>query len=221
MVATPIGNLKDMTYRGVEVLQGVDVIACEDTKQSGKLLKYYGIRKPLISCRARNEKQSAPGILKLLDEGKDVAYISDAGTPCVSDPGGLVVDHARKGGHRVLPLPGASALTALLSVSPFPGKACFFGGFLPVKGGRRKKELYTLLNREEKVILYESPYRVLKLLSDLEEIAPERGVFLAREMTKEFEEFLTGAPGELRAELEGRAVLKGEFTVLISAKKKG
>lgn len=221
MVATPIGNLQDMTYRAVEILKDVDIIACEDTRQSAKVLNHYGIKKHLISCRARNEKQSAPGILKLLEEGKNVAYVSDAGTPVISDPGRYLVRVVRDAGITVLPVPGVSAFTSLISVCGFPGKSFLFEGFLSPKSGKRKKRLQELLDREESFLLYESPYRIIKLLQELNELDPERTVLLGREMTKKFEEFPEGTADMLINHLERENRVKGEFALLVSGEKKG
>ena len=221
MVATPIGNLQDMTYRAVEVLKEVDVIACEDTRQSAKVLNHYGIRKHLISCRARNEKQSAPGILKLMEEGKDIAYVSDAGTPVLSDPGRLLVRTVRDAGFPVIPLPGVSAFSTLISVCGFPGKTYHFEGFLPQKGAKRKKRLADLLEREESFMVYESPFRILKLLQELSELDSERICLLGREMTKKFEEYPEGTADMLINHLETENHVKGEFAILVSGEKKG
>ncbi len=216
-----MGNLQDMTYRAVEILNEVDIIACEDTRESAKLLNHYGIRKQLISCRARNEKQSAPGIVKLLNEGKNIAYVSDAGTPVLSDPGRLLVREARDGGHDILPIPGASAFSTLVSVCGFPGKTYLFEGFLSQKQGKRKKRLQELLERGENFMIYESPYRVLKVLSEIGEIDPEREILVGREMTKKFEEYIEGTADKLIKHLEVGNHSKGEFALLVSAEKKG
>ncbi len=221
MVATPVGNLQDMTYRAVEILNEVDIIACEDTRQSAKLLNHYGIQKHLISCRARNEKQSAPGIVKLLDEGKNIAYVSDAGTPVISDPGRYLVRCARDGGHEILPIPGASAFTTLISICGFPGKSFLFEGFLSPKQGKRRKRLTELLEREESFMVYESPFRVIKLLQEIADLDPEREILLGREMTKKFEEYLEGTADNLIYLLESKNTIKGEFALLVSAEKKG
>ncbi|QEN09226.1 16S rRNA (cytidine(1402)-2'-O)-methyltransferase [Oceanispirochaeta crateris] len=221
MVATPVGNLQDMTYRAVEVLKEVDIIACEDTRLSAKLLNHYGIQKHLISCRARNEKQSAPGIVKLLDEGKNIAYVSDAGTPVMSDPGRLLVRQCRDAGHEIFPIPGASAFTTLVSVCGFHGKSFHFEGFLSPKSGKRKKRLQELLNREESFMIYESPYRVVKVLEEIREMEPEREILLGREMTKKFEEYIEGTADKLINHLETGNHSKGEFALLVSAEKKG
>lgn len=221
MVATPVGNLQDMTFRAVEVLKEVDIIACEDTRHSAKLLNHYGIQKHLISCRARNEKQSAPGIVKLLDEGKNIAYVSDAGTPVISDPGRLLVRCARDAGHDIYPIPGASAFSTLISVCGFHGKSYLFEGFLSPKSGKRKKRLTELLERNEAFMLYESPYRVIKVLQEIGELDPEREILLGREMTKKFEEYIEGTADNLIYRLESENHAKGEFALLVSAEKKG
>lgn len=216
MIATPIGNLEDITYRAVETLKYVDVIACEDTRQSLKLLNHYGINKQLISVRARNEKQSAPGVVKLMEEGKNIAYISDAGTPGLSDPGSILTAAVREAGFDIIPIPGPSAFGALVSINSFPGKTVTFEGFLPQKSGKRKKRLTVLLEREESFILYESPYRVVKLLKELAEISPERPLLLGREITKKFEEFLQGKAIDILEKLETSTTIKGEFAILVS-----
>nr|WP_187759893.1 16S rRNA (cytidine(1402)-2'-O)-methyltransferase [Thiospirochaeta perfilievii] len=218
MVATPIGNLEDITYRAVEVLKNVDIIACEDTRQSMKLLNHYGIKKHLISVRARNEKNSAPGVVKLLDEGKDIAYISDAGTPVLSDPGSILIQAVRKSEHNITPIPGPNAFGALVSVSGFVGKTVTFEGFLPQKSGKRKKRLDELLSREESFIIYESPYRIVKLLGELAEINSERHLLLGREITKNFEEFIQGTSAEVLENMSTRTTIKGEFAILVAGK---
>jgi 16S rRNA (cytidine1402-2'-O)-methyltransferase len=222
VTASPIGNLEDITYRAVRILKEVDVIAAEDTRQSRKLLDRYGIvTKVLISCRARNEENSSRGIVKLLEEGKDVAYVSDAGTPGVSDPGGRLASAVREAGFPVVPLPGASAVTALMSVAGTAGKGFVFEGFLSPKGGRRRNRLKELLDMGMIFVLYESPYRILKLLEDLKELSPERNILIGREITKKFEEFLSGSPQEVLAVLSSRSTLKGEFAILVGMGKKG
>ncbi|MCK5250806.1 MAG: 16S rRNA (cytidine(1402)-2'-O)-methyltransferase [Spirochaetaceae bacterium] len=222
VIATPIGNLEDMTFRAVRVLKEVDVIAAEDTRQTRKLLNRYEIAiKTLISCRARNEEISSKGIVKLLEGGRDVAYVSDAGTPGVSDPGGRLAGAVREAGFPVVPLPGASAVTTLMSVAGTAGKGFVFEGFLSPKGGRRRNRLKELLETDMIFVLYESPYRILKLLEDLKELAPERKILIGREITKKFEEFLSGTAEEALAVLTARSTLKGEFAVLVGIGKKG
>lgn len=218
IVATPIGNLDDMTYRAVETLKNVDVIACEDTRLSKKLLAHYGISKHTISCRARNEAQSSIGIIKLLDEGKDVAYVSDAGTPGISDPGSILVRTARENGFKTIPIPGPSAQTALASIGGFKGKTVLFEGFLPQKSGKRKKRLRELLDREEAFVLYESPFRIEKLMGELAELEPDRSALIGREMTKIHEQYIEGSTERLLEMLGKEVTIKGEFAILVSGK---
>ncbi len=219
MVATPIGNLQDITLRALEVLKSADTVACEDTRHTRKLLSHFEIRKPLVACYAYEEEKGARRILGILESGKNVAYCSDAGTPALSDPGGRAAALAREAGHDVVPVPGPSAFACLLSASGLPVKSVLFEGFLSPKPGRRKSRLAELLARGEAFVVYESPHRILKLLSDLEGLDPECRVFAGREMTKVFEEFLSGTPGEVKAALEARETSLGEFSVLVSSGK--
>lgn len=218
MVATPIGNLEDITYRAVEILKAVDIIACEDTRQSLKLLNHYGIKKHLISVRARNEKNSAPGVVKLMNEGNNIAYISDAGTPVLSDPGAILIKAVRESEHTIVPIPGPNAFGALVSVSGFVGKTVTFEGFLAQKSGKRRKRVEELLNREESFIIYESPYRIVKLLTLLAEINSERHILLGREITKKFEEIIQGTASEVLEIMSTRTTIKGEFAILVAGK---
>jgi 16S rRNA (cytidine1402-2'-O)-methyltransferase len=219
LVATPIGNLGDITLRALDCLRNAGAIACEDTRRSLILLGRYDIKKPLISCHAHNEESAARRVLALLKEGKDVAYISDAGTPGISDPGERLVRRAKDAGFPALPLPGPCAFAALASVSGFSGKTLTFEGFLSPKAGRRRSRLKELLAREEAFVVYESVYRVIKLLEDLADLEPERLIVVGREMTKEFEEYLEGLPGEILARFAEKN-LKGEFSVLVTDRKK-
>ena len=219
MVATPIGNLQDITLRALETLRTVDSIACEDTRHTLKLLSHFDIHKPLITCHAYEEEKGARRILGLLDSCKDVAYCSDAGTPCLSDPGSRAAALARESGHAVLPVPGPSAFASLLSVSGPSGKSVLFEGFLSPKPGRRRSRLAELLARGEAFVVYESPHRILKLLADLAELEPGCRVFVGREMTKAFEEYLAGTAAEVRAALEERPKVQGEFSVLVNGGK--
>ena len=216
MVATPIGNMEDMTYRAVRILGEVDLIACEDTRQTIKLLNHYGIKKPLLSCRAANERQSAPGLAKKMEEGCDMAYVSDAGTPGLSDPGKILVREARDRGIEVIPVPGASAFSALVSICGFPGKAVTFEGFLSPKKGKRKKRLGELLERGDAFVLYESPFRIIKLLEDLSDLSPDANVLLGREITKKFEEICEDSAQNLFADWEKRSTIKGEIALLVA-----
>lgn len=215
MVATPIGNLADITYRAVETLRSCDVIACEDTRHSQQLLSHYDIHKKLIACHSHNEKESARGIISLLEEGNRVAYISDAGTPGISDPGARLVSSVREAGFPVVPIPGPCAMATLVSAAGFVGKTFTFEGFLSPKGGRRKKRLEELLSRGEAFLIYESPFRVVKTLGEIAAIEAERECVVAREMTKIHEEFLSGRAGTLASTLMARPSLKGEFAILV------
>ena len=216
MVATPIGNLEDITYRAVETLRSVDVIACEDTRHTQVLLNHFEISKRLIACHAHNEINSAQGIVNLLSEGKDVAFVSDAGTPGISDPGARVVSAVRSEGFAVVPIPGVSAVATLVSVAGYVGKTFTFEGFLSPRKGRRTKRLEALLARNEAFILYESPFRIVKTLEEIAVLDSARTVVAGREMTKKFEEFLQGKASEVAALLSGRQAIKGEFALLVA-----
>lgn len=219
VIATPIGNLGDITLRGIETLKQVDFVFCEDTRRTLKLLTALGIKKPLVSCRAENEAFVARRVCSLLAEGRELAYVSDAGTPALSDPGAILVREARSAGFPVLPVPGVSAFAAIVSVSGFGEKAVLFEGFLSPKPGKRRRRLGELLERGEAFVLYESPYRIVKLMSDLADLSPDRAVVVGREMTKVHEEYrLDSAEGHL-AQLRERAKVVGEFTVLVSGNK--
>ena len=221
IVASPIGNLDDITLRAIETLKSVDVVACEDTRHSRKLLTVHGIRKPLVSCNAYSEESSARSIILHLDEGKNVAYVSDAGTPGISDPGAVLVELIRNAGHRILPIPGVSAVTTLLSVCGLRGKGFYFEGFLSPKKGRRRKRLRQLVDIEVPFLLYESPFRMIKLMEDLADICPNSSIVVGREMTKVHEEFLHGTCSSILVELRQREKILGEFSLLVAGKKKG
>ncbi len=220
MVGTPIGNLEDITLRALETLRSVDVIACEDTRHTSRLLQRYEIKKRLIACHAHNEVQSAQGIIKMLEEGSSIAYVSDAGTPGISDPGNRLVHAVRDAGYAVVPIPGVSALTTICSVAGFTGKTLVFEGFLSPKSGKRKSRIEQLLERDEAFVLYESPFRIVKVLEVLKDLVPERKILIGREMTKNFEEFLEGSALELFEDFSQRESIKGEFAVLISPQEK-
>lgn len=217
MVATPIGNLEDITLRALQTLRDVDVIACEDTRHTQRLLNHFDIHKRLIACHAHNERSSGAGIVKLLSEGTRVAFVSDAGTPGISDPGARVVQAVRQAGYPIVPIPGASALAALISVSGFTGKTFTFEGFLSPKSGRRRTRLQQLLERREAFVLYESPFRIVKLLTDLADLAPVRIVLVGRELTKTFEEIVEGTTEEIALDFSSRESIKGEFVLCVSA----
>lgn len=222
LVATPIGNLDDITFRAVRILrEEVDVIACEDTRETQKLLQHYEIRKPLVSYHEHNEAARTAELLGKLQHGESVALVSDAGTPLVSDPGYRVVTAAIEHGFRVVPIPGASAALAALAASGLPADEFRFIGFLPSKAGGRRKALEELVHETATAIAYESPHRILEALADMTEILGDRRIVLARELTKIHEEFLRGTAQSIREELEQRSVVKGEMTLLIARSQKG
>jgi len=216
IVATPIGNLKDITLRALETLREVDLVAAEDTRHTLQLLNAHGIVKRLISCRAANESHSADGIVKLLSEGQSIAYCTDAGTPGLSDPGAVLVAKVRAAGYPVVPLPGPSAFASLLSIGGFGARTVTFDGFLSVKAGKRQRRVDELLARQEAFVLYESPFRIVKLLQAIADTEADRKVLVAREMTKSHEEFLSGTALAVLNDLKGRPIIKGEFAVLVS-----
>lgn len=216
MVATPIGNLEDITYRAVRILNEVDVIACEDTRHTSILLKHYNIEKRLIACHSYNEEESAKGIINLLDSGINVAYCSDAGTPGVSDPGSRLVERVREeSNHDIIPIPGASAFVTLLSAAGNIGKAFTFEGFLSPKKGRREKRVRTLLEKGDSFIIYESPFRVLKTMEELRDIGGIKRLVVGRELTKTFEEISVGSPKKIVEDYEKRPSIKGEFAIIV------
>ncbi|HEU6447064.1 MAG TPA: 16S rRNA (cytidine(1402)-2'-O)-methyltransferase [Verrucomicrobiae bacterium] len=216
LVATPIGNLEDITLRALRVLRECDVVAAEDTRRSGQLLKHFGISKPLLSYFQFNEAKRSEEIIERLKRGEKIALVTDAGSPGISDPGERVVKAAIANGLRVESVPGPSALVAALTASGLPAEEFHFVGFLPHKSGQRKNKLESLKVISGTLVFYESPHRIDKLLSELAEIFSEAKVVLARELTKKFEEFLRGKPVEL-LELAGKRSLKGEFVVMVSA----
>jgi 16S rRNA (cytidine1402-2'-O)-methyltransferase len=219
IIGTPIGNLGDISFRAVEILKTVDMVACEDTRRTLKLLSHLGIRVPLLSCRAHNEEIAAAKVIAALNEGKTLAYASDAGTPALSDPGAALVRLAVEAGHRALPIPGPSAFAALVSVSGGTDKTVVFEGFLSPKAGRRRSRLRELLAMDAAFVLYESPFRILKLLEDLADLDKERYICVGREMTKVHEEYLRGPVTEISLLLAEKTKQLGEFSVFVSGKK--
>jgi 16S rRNA (cytidine1402-2'-O)-methyltransferase len=215
IVATPIGNLEDISGRALRVLGEVDLIACEDTRQSLKLLNHYGLKASLVSFHSHNMKKAAPRLLEQLRQGKRIALVTDGGTPGISDPGSYLVALARAQEVKIVPLPGPSALSTILSVSGAATGQITFAGFLSHKGGRRRNQLKGLLDRGEGFVLFESPHRILKLLTDLHSLAPDRTCIVGREMTKVHEEFLQGKPKKLLTELEGKTKIRGEFSLFV------
>jgi len=222
IIGTPLGNLGDLSLRAAETLKNADIVACEDTRQTLKLLNHLGIRAKMLSCRAQNEEYAAGKLIALLNEGKTVAYASDAGTPALSDPGALLARKAAEAGHDVIPIPGPSAFACLMSVAGGMDKSVLFEGFLSPKSGRRRSRLKELLETGFGFVLYESPYRILKLFEDLADLDSSRYVCAGREMTKLHEEYFRGSAGEICEILRKKAEkseIRGEFSVFVSSKK--
>ena len=219
VVATPIGNLDDITLRALNILKSVDIIAAESIGSAKRLLSAYGISgKKIVTVREDRRDNAYQYLRQLLDEGMDVALISDAGTPGISDPGNGVVDRLLKDGYEVVPIPGPSSLTAALSVFPVRNPWVFLG-FLPKKRGKRKKLLEHIYNLQFNMVFFESPYKVVETLHILEEIMPEVELCVGREITKKFEEFIVGTPSHVVSNLEERSVVKGEFVCVIRVNK--
>ncbi len=226
LVATPIGNLGDITLRALEVLRGVDRIACEDTRQTQKLLNHFQISKPTVSCHEHNERSRSDELIQEIKRGSAVAVVTDAGTPGVSDPGALLVREAIAAGVPVIPIPGANAAVSGFIASGLPGEEFHFVGFLPQKAGARRTFLEDLAaasrldSREtpRTAIFYEAPHRILDTLSDIEQLwGSLLHAVVARELTKVHEEFVRGTVSEVRANLAARERIRGEITLLVEA----
>jgi len=221
-VATPIGNLKDITLRALEILKGVDLIVAEDTRRSRVLLRHYGIETPLgRSLYEGVEPKRVDALIQMLQEGKSIALISDAGTPLIQDPGYLLVRRAVEEGIPVAAIPGPTALITALIVSGFPTDRFIFDGVPPKKEGKRRAYFESLRDEERTVVLYESPHRILKTLKTLGEVLPQRQIALCRELTKMHEEVLRGTPQAIYEELCRRPTLKGEFVLVLRGASKG
>jgi 16S rRNA (cytidine1402-2'-O)-methyltransferase len=216
IIGTPIGNLGDISFRAAEILKTADLVACEDTRRTLKLLSHLGIRVKMLSCRSQNEEFAAEKVIAALNQGQIVAYASDAGTPALSDPGAALVRLAAGAGHEVIPIPGPSAFAALLSVAGGTDKTVVFEGFLSPKPGRRRSRLRELLALGAAVVLYESPFRIIKLLEDIAEIDKMRYICIGREMTKVHEEYVRGSAGEILAYFVQKKEQIGEFSVFVS-----
>lgn len=215
IIATPIGNLEDITYRAVRILGEVDLIAAEDTRHSLKLLNHFGISKPLTSYFDHNQKFKGERILNALRRGKSVALISDAGTPCISDPGYQLVRDAVAENIPVVPVPGACAAVAALSASGLPTDNFTFAGFPPSRQGKRRTFLSGMNALPGTLVLYEAPHRLLDTLSDIREMLGERQVIVARELTKIFEEFIRGSASEVIAAVS-QGIVRGEVVILVA-----
>jgi 16S rRNA (cytidine1402-2'-O)-methyltransferase len=215
IVATPIGNLEDITMRALRVLRESDLIACEDTRQTRKLLDHYGIAKPAISYHDHNEEARTAELIERLERGESIALVSDAGTPLISDPGYRLVRAAIAAGIAVVPIPGPSAVTGALAAAGLGTDSFRFCGFLPPKASQRQKMLEELKDESCTLIFYEAPHRILEALEDVAAVMHARPVVIARELTKLHEEFLRGTAAELHATLSARPSVKGEITLLI------
>ena len=217
VVATPLGNLDDLSPRALRTLRSVSLVACEDTRRTAKLLARYGVDVPTVSCHRFNESRRIEPILVRLQGGEDVALVSDSGTPGVSDPGALLVRTALREGIRVAPLPGPSAVATLLSVSGLPADRYVFEGFLPHRAGERRRRLRELRDEPRTLVLFEAPHRLLATLQDIEEVIGPRDLVLGRELTKVYETILTGTPRELAARLNEGDV-RGEITLAMAGR---
>jgi 16S rRNA (cytidine1402-2'-O)-methyltransferase len=222
LVATPIGNLEDITLRAIRVLKQVDLIACEDTRQTQKLLNHYGIEKPTISYHEHNEASRAAELAEKLAQGARIAIVSDAGMPGISDPGFRLVSLAIERGVPVVPIPGPVAFVAALVASGLPIDSFSFRGFLPVKSGARTRELEKLRNSAQTEVFYEAPHRIQQTLEDIAAaLGPERRIVVARELTKIHEEFLRGTASQVLEVVKARGGIKGEITLLIGPAQEG
>ena len=220
VIATPIGNLGDITFRAIETLKSVDLILCEDTRVTKNLLNKYSINKPTMSYHAQSKLSKTEKIFELLKEGKNLALVSDAGTPGISDPGAMLVSKIKETFEEseilVVPIPGATAIITALSASGLPTHEFTFLGFLPHKKGRETL-FREIAEAKRTMVFYESPHRILKTLESLQKFCPDKKVCIARELTKIYEEFKTGTPSEVLEYLTKNPVKqKGEFTVLVS-----
>jgi 16S rRNA (cytidine1402-2'-O)-methyltransferase len=215
VVATPIGNMEDITLRALNVLNQVDLIAAEDTRHTGKLLKYHNIKSHLISYHEHNEKERTPLLIERIESGASIALVSNAGTPTVSDPGYLLLQSAVEKGIKVIPIPGASAGIAALSISGMPTDSFIFIGFCAKKKTKRLKQLQELADEKRTLIFYENPGRILAFMEELSDVMGDRYGVLCREMTKLHEEFLRGRLSELKDTLSRRPAVKGECTLLV------
>ncbi len=215
IVATPIGNLEDITLRAIRILKEVDCIASEDTRRTKILLNHLGISTQLISYYREKEASKSEQIIELLGQGKNIALVSDAGTPCISDPGTILIAKAHSHGIRVSPIPGASALTAGLSLSGLPADTILFLGFLPNGKSARRKYLVSLKDETHLLAFYESPKRIIGCLKDLYDLLGDRRVFVVRELTKIYEEYFSGSISTVLEKLSAKTTVKGEFVVVL------
>lgn len=214
LVATPIGNLEDLTLRGLRILKEVDLIAAEDTRQTRKLLSHYKFSNKLLIYNDTKKEKVTPNLIKMLKQGVSIAVVSDAGTPGISDPGFYLVRECVKNNIEVIPVPGANSVLAALVASGLPTDKFSFYGFLPKKEKAKKDFISSIKSKEETIIVYESPYRIMKTLILMQEIIPEHNLVVARELTKKFEEFVRGKPSDIIKHFEKKKI-RGEFVILL------
>jgi 16S rRNA (cytidine1402-2'-O)-methyltransferase len=215
IVATPIGNLSDITHRAIETLRTVNVIVCEDTRRTRTLLSHYGITGSLLSLHQHNERARAETVIARLQAGESVAYVTDAGTPSISDPGYRLVDSVSAAGLNIIPIPGASSVTALLSVSGMPADRFIFEGFLPTKKGQRERRLAELAHETRTIVFFESPFRIARTLEEMSSAWGARPACLGRELTKKFEEIRRGSLAELALWARSKT-LRGEIVLAVA-----
>jgi len=213
---TPIGNLEDITFRAVRILKEADIIAAEDTRRTLKLCNYYSIDTPLVSYHQHNENERTQMLVERLLAGESVALVTDAGMPCISDPGAVLVERARGAGIKVIPVPGPDAITTALAVSGLPADSYVFGGFLPAKACDRRKTLTRLRYQPRTLVFFETPHRLVAGLEAILDVCGDRQAIVARELTKLHEEVLAGNLSEVICQLKGRPKIKGEFVVLVT-----
>jgi len=218
LVSTPIGNLEDITLRALRILKEVSLIAAEDTRQTRKLLSHYKISTDITSFNDLNKEYRSKQLVELMKEGKDIAIVSDAGTPGISDPGFYLVRDCVRAGIKIVPVPGPTAMISALVCSGLPTDRFAFYGFIPKKEGQKESFLKDIAQREETIVFYESPYRILKTLEAMARLLPGHQVVIGRELTKLFEEFVRGTPSEVLAHFRAKTI-KGEFVVMVSRQK--
>jgi 16S rRNA (cytidine1402-2'-O)-methyltransferase len=215
IIASPIGNLSDITIRALNILkEKTDFVYCEDTRVTRRLLTHYNINAPLQSLHAHSSDAKVDHAIRLLNEGKSISYLTDSGTPGLSDPGSTLVKSARSQNIKIVPIPGPSALTSIISISGFQSKNILFAGFLSKKEGKKKKELNSLKEYNGIIVIFESPYRIKKLIANIHEIFPGCDIIIGREITKFYEEIITGTTEEVYNNIDNLKE-KGEFTVAI------
>jgi 16S rRNA (cytidine1402-2'-O)-methyltransferase len=219
VVSTPIGNLEDITLRALRILKEVQLIAAEDTRRTRKLLNFYQINTPLTSLHDKNEPKKSASLISKLSDGADIAYVSDAGTPGISDPGYILTNKAIDASIKVVPIPGPAAVIAALSVSGLPMDSFAFHAFLPSRSGKRKQFLESQKDETKTMVFYESPRRLTSTLEDIREILGDRNIVISRELTKIYEEVMRGKVSEFIKTLAGKAI-KGEITLIVSGAKK-